>query len=125
MSRSGPIRRPVFLTVMLILLGLGVLKASWTLLFQREAFGVAFSGSTPALELVAGLLTVGLAVGLMSLWNWWRWAFLFLMADGLATLVLDLVVRAPWLHTVTGAVGLALLCKAVWPVRRKFAPWGA
>jgi hypothetical protein len=124
-SGSKPQRRPLFLTVMLVLLCLGALKAVFTLLFQREQFRVVFSGSTPTLELVAGLLTLCLLVGVVSLWAWWRWAFLFLMAQGLATLVLDLLIRAPWAHTITGAIALVLLCAAVWPVRGHFMPWGA
>jgi uncharacterized membrane protein (DUF2068 family) len=111
-------RRPLVLSVLILLLGLSTLNALRILLTQRTFFVSHFPGASNAIctgYIVAALVIL---VGLVGLWQLKRWSVWVLAVATIATLGLDQLADAPATHkiaTVSSMLMIIFFSKPVWP----------
>lgn len=110
-------KRPLLLSVLIILLALGTLNALRILFFQRDFFIAQFPGSTPLIIAAYATTAVAILLGLFGLWRLDRWSVPLLLLATVATLVLDFLASAPTGHkvaTVMSLFAMAACSRPVW-----------
>jgi len=112
--------------VLVLRLLLGALTVStgvgvWYAVARRPAFQGAFPGTADDRVYGAMLLTAALGfVALVALWFWRRWGAWLYGLVALSSIVLDLAVRAPFVHQLSAAISAGLVLGLVFVNRRRF-----
>lgn len=112
--------RPLFLTVMIVLVAVGIAKAVWTIVFDPTGFWSSFPGMTPSI-FVAYMATLGgMGLMLIGLWLMKRWSGALVILVSATAIVLDVIAEAPTVHVGASVVSTILMLAAIYPVRGWF-----
>ncbi|MFN7941490.1 MAG: hypothetical protein U0X73_07805 [Thermoanaerobaculia bacterium] len=115
-------RRPLFLSIVVILLALSTASGLVTLLWRRDDFLRAFPAATPAI--LVGYLVTAIAI-LASLFGLWRlrpWGLALAVLLVVPALGLDILAEAPLAHRIAVVVSTLVVVAAAWPARRVLVP---
>jgi hypothetical protein len=116
-SVSWPRVFRVLLAALFLSTGVGL----WYATAHRPDFQLAFPGSRRGVVYVALLLTGGTGmVAVCGLWFWRRWAVVTYGCVAAASLALDVVAEAPFMHQLTVAVSTACVFWLIYLNRARF-----
>lgn len=102
---------------LLLSTGIGVAYA----LVNRPAFVSSFPGAAAPVVYGALLIVAGVGlIALVGLWRWRRWALGLYAILVLASIVLDVIVRAPLAHQLTVIVSAVVLFTLAFLNRSRF-----
>jgi len=102
--------------------GVGVLYAG----LNRPAFQNSFPGaSTPVVYAAFLVVAGGGFLALIGLWYWRRWAVVLYGGLTVASLVLDVIARAPVVHQIAVVLGASAVLTLVYVNRARFGADGS
>ena len=115
-----PLKRPLGLSIILVLLIAANIYGGTTVLLRWSEFLQQFPSLSPVSLAALGLSAVVSIIGRIGIWMWKRWAVILVTFMALLVLIMEIAFLGATLKTFRIPISYALLILFLWPVRTRF-----